>query len=227
MLTSANFLSGTDYHNLKSVILGHPDTPEIDSEIVKHKNKLNTPMHGFKPAMSPLSVATWHGCKHATISLLKHGAKINAVGYDDDTALHNAANSPNVEIIGILLDHGADINAQNVYGEKPIDSLKRRIRIYESYVGDIWVAPKARQQAALAFLQAEEKWQDPKNLCRLWITGAVRTSKMIDATEKTFLDGAYKPAGATTNTRDLFKLATTSAAPTTATAKKSSLDDLD
>lgn len=227
ILTSTNFLSSTDLRDLKNIILNLPDTPEIDSEIVKHKNKINTVMHGFKPGMLPLSAAACYGCKHATISLLKHGAKINAVGYDNDTALHEAASKSNIEIIGILLDHGANIHSQNVYGEKPIDSLKRHITQYEDYVGDIWIAQKARQQAALLFLQAEEKWQDPKNLCRLWVTGAVRTSKMIDKAEKTFLDGAYKPASTATNTRDLFKLPTTGTRSTTATAKSWSVDQLD
>ena len=54
--------------------------------------------------------------------LLKHGADPNATcGIGQDTALHKAVQDGHTRVIEILVDAGADINAQDKWGATPLD----------------------------------------------------------------------------------------------------------
>jgi ankyrin repeat protein len=66
-----------------------------------------------------------HGAAHleSTRLLLKHGAEVNAVADDKDTALLAAAQTQvfpgpgeNAGVVKLLLENGADLNARNAYG---------------------------------------------------------------------------------------------------------------
>jgi ankyrin repeat protein len=65
--------------------------------------------------------------------LLRGGLSANVKDRDGDTALAYAAQWGNVEVVKVLIAHGADVNNTNVRGEKPLhwaakcsDSSKRR-----------------------------------------------------------------------------------------------------
>lgn len=45
--------------------------------------------------------------------LLEHGADPNLADADGNTALHLAVISPNTSVAGLLLEHNANIDAQN------------------------------------------------------------------------------------------------------------------
>jgi hypothetical protein len=61
----------------------------------------------------PLHFAAFHGLVAATRLLLLNGADVHAGGgLDMGTALHEASSVGHVEIVNMLLDKGADINAQ-------------------------------------------------------------------------------------------------------------------
>ncbi|MHC4273664.1 MAG: acyltransferase family protein [Planctomycetota bacterium] len=56
--------------------------------------------------------------------LLEAGADPSAKYRDRNTALHTAAFFGRAEAAARLLDAGADVNARNVYGETPLDSMR-------------------------------------------------------------------------------------------------------
>lgn len=60
--------------------------------------------------VSPLHLAVCYGSKEMVVFLLKHKAKINAQGGPyNHTALTGAAEIGNLEMVKLLVDHGADI----------------------------------------------------------------------------------------------------------------------
>ena len=69
----------------------------------------------------PLDSAIYGGNKHIFDYLLKNGADVNAIGYEDGTILMGAANQANLEFIAALLENGADPNlASPKTGETPL-----------------------------------------------------------------------------------------------------------
>src|SRR5688572_11763410 len=56
------------------------------------------------------------GEKTAVIKALEQGADVNARSVDGTTALHWAVYQADLELIGNLIEKGADVNAANDYG---------------------------------------------------------------------------------------------------------------
>jgi peptidoglycan/LPS O-acetylase OafA/YrhL len=73
---------------------------------------------------SPLGWAVLGGQDAAIDCLLDAGADPNARYRDQNTALHTAAFFGRAEAVRRLLEAGADLDAQNVHGETPLDSLR-------------------------------------------------------------------------------------------------------
>jgi ankyrin repeat protein len=67
-----------------------------------------------------LMAYVWRDNKDRVEKLLAHGADVNGLDADNDTALHGAAQTGNVEIIRLLLDKGANPNAKNKQGGTPL-----------------------------------------------------------------------------------------------------------
>lgn len=67
-----------------------------------------------------LMAYVWRDNKDRVEKLLAHGADVNALDSDDDTALHGAGQTGNVEIVRMLLDKGANPNAKNKVGGTPL-----------------------------------------------------------------------------------------------------------
>jgi ankyrin repeat protein len=61
--------------------------------------------------------------------LLKHGADVNATGYEISTALLWSVVNHNIELINLLLSHGADVNAGNLHGTTILDFACTRGRL--------------------------------------------------------------------------------------------------
>jgi len=61
----------------------------------------------------------------AAVSLIKAGAEINGKDRDGMTALHNAASHGNHLLVKKLVELGAEIDPENIYGETPLASLVR------------------------------------------------------------------------------------------------------
>lgn len=61
---------------------------------------------------SPLYYAVWHHRIEAAVSLIDHGANVNAVEPSGLTPLVGAASSGDDAMVRLLLDHGADPNAR-------------------------------------------------------------------------------------------------------------------
>jgi ankyrin repeat protein len=55
-------------------------------------------------------------------ALLAKRVDINAVNAQGWTSLHVAATGGNVEVVGLLLKHGADVNAASNIGATPLDN---------------------------------------------------------------------------------------------------------
>jgi ankyrin repeat protein len=69
---------------------------------------------------TPLHNAIKGGNTSIIMSLLEHGADINATDKYGNTHLHNAINGGNNSIITLLLEHGADVNATYKYDNTPL-----------------------------------------------------------------------------------------------------------
>jgi len=52
--------------------------------------------------------------------LLKRGAIVDACGLNNTTALHLAVDVQNLPMTRLLLQHGADINARDIFGKTPL-----------------------------------------------------------------------------------------------------------
>jgi ankyrin repeat protein len=71
---------------------------------------------------------TTHNVVKCVRFMILHGVDINHHGYRKQTALSLAVRNYNYDIIGILLDNGADPNIPNKHGKYLIDILKRHNR---------------------------------------------------------------------------------------------------
>jgi len=67
---------------------------------------------------TPLHLAAFFGRTEAAASLLEHGAEVDAVGtgWMVGTSLHSAASGRHADIVGLLLDAGADPDARQAGG---------------------------------------------------------------------------------------------------------------
>ena len=70
----------------------------------------------------------------AVATLLELGANPNWKDKDGLTALHYAVLIENEEIIELLLEHNADVNAQDNEGETPLSSISKHLR---EFIADV------------------------------------------------------------------------------------------
>lgn len=92
--------------------------------------------------------------------LLENGANVNAVEWSNNTALHGAVISGNVEVTAMLLIYGADVHSRREGGPSIMDIAERKSKqiIIEllRYFAD--VPPHARLEAALALQPKRHEW---------------------------------------------------------------------
>lgn len=88
-------------------------------EVLLNRPELDPNCYGMngRPA---LFTYVWRDNKARVEKLLAHGADVNVRDADGDTALHGAAQTGNVEIMGLLLDKGPNVNAKNKVGGTPL-----------------------------------------------------------------------------------------------------------
>lgn len=67
-----------------------------------------------------LSALDFAGSADAVRLLIKHGAAVNDVSQSGHTALHSAAQYTNMEPIQVLVEAGADLEAGDMAGQKPL-----------------------------------------------------------------------------------------------------------
>ena len=72
----------------------------------------------------PIHVAVMAKDLDATRTLISNGAKVNATGENDMTALHCAALVNFSEVVSELIAHGADLNAKNSAGQTALHIAK-------------------------------------------------------------------------------------------------------
>jgi len=78
--------------------------------------------HAAMAAGQDLLAATEVGDLEHMQALLAKRVDINAVNAQGWTSLHVAATGGNVEVVGLLLKHGADVNAASHIGATPLDN---------------------------------------------------------------------------------------------------------
>jgi hypothetical protein len=104
--------------DLQKVLLGHPDyAPDLDRIADEVRRNASLARWSFDGGRTLLHVAAhaWH--LPLVRTLLAAGADANA-GYDQGTPLHAAGG--NTGLLGLLLEHGADVNALDCYGRNPL-----------------------------------------------------------------------------------------------------------
>ena len=111
--------SGADARTVDSGIYISPHLPAL-KRLIDAGAPVNRPgKNGFPPLVF-LSRAD-KGKRIASMRLLiEHGADVNAVGLQGRTALHNAAESGNVEAVKLLLTHGAERELKDGAGKSPL-----------------------------------------------------------------------------------------------------------
>lgn len=82
-----------------------------------------------------LHIAAWMNIPHAARVLLKFGADSNCANRVKLSALHIAASQLHPEITGLLLNHGARVNAKDMHGRAPIHRICSNSRASDSYRG--------------------------------------------------------------------------------------------
>ncbi len=87
---------------------------------------------------TPLHFAARSGHVAVCEALLKHGAKVNALGPKDETPLHLAAGWGTKAVVGLLLQSGAD-KAMETEGRTPYDIAKANLRTDISNFIDRWL----------------------------------------------------------------------------------------
>ena len=61
--------------------------------------------------------------------LLLFSANPNQMGEDYDTPLHRAADNGRLEVVQLLVQNGANVNAQNLYGNTPLHLISKRKKL--------------------------------------------------------------------------------------------------
>eukprot|EP01083_Nonionella_stella_P089986 251363_1 len=93
-----------------------------------------------KDSSSPLHIAANKGRYHVAKALLKNESVRNTINKKDslgNTALHAACKKTQVDLVQLLVDHGANTNYVNRRGQKPID-YTRDVRLFRILRGNKW-----------------------------------------------------------------------------------------
>ena len=93
---------------------------------------------------TPLHIAANNGSAEAAKELIRLGADVNAIGFDDNAPLHYAAwytketDEKKFETIKILLDAGADPHAKDVFRLEPVNwfGTRRAQRRFLTLIGE-------------------------------------------------------------------------------------------
>lgn len=74
----------------------------------------------------PIHIAAVRGAFDEMAALIAGGANVNALGEDGFTALHWAARDGNLNLVKLLLEHGAKADIKDrLFGDTPIDLAKQ------------------------------------------------------------------------------------------------------
>ncbi|KAH8745163.1 ankyrin repeat-containing domain protein, partial [Hyaloscypha sp. PMI_1271] len=114
---------------------------ELFNILVKKGADINT-----KESQRPLQLAVEYRENDTIQVLLEYGADINA---KNNTILHIAAKAGNLAKLGILLDHGANINTINKKGQTTLITGATFIHILIERGADIEMANKDRNTALI------------------------------------------------------------------------------
>jgi ankyrin repeat protein len=67
-------------------------------------------------------------------TLVQHGAKINEIDNDGNTALHRAGYVQNSKAFKALLTAEADSSIQNIFGERALDDSRKWAGVFTNHV---------------------------------------------------------------------------------------------
>ena len=102
---------------------------------------------------TPLHSAAKRGLSKIALVLIRRGANVNARRPDRlDTPLHFA---PNAEVAGVLIEHGAEVEALDWSGRTPLH----------------WAAPSAWSMSLISSFRAEPEWTGKERMERRPCTG--------------------------------------------------------
>ncbi len=73
----------------------------------------------------PINIAAARGLLNEVMTLLSHGADVNAAGEHHYTPLHDAIEQGHIEVVKYLLTHGANPLSKTDYGDTPSQLAKK------------------------------------------------------------------------------------------------------
>ena len=96
----------------------------VVQSLLRHGADVNAPgLWGW----TPLLFASYWGCLETARWLIEHGADMDAKALEGHhTSLHLAASSGNLEIVQMLFEHNANVNARNKTGHTPLQLASSR-----------------------------------------------------------------------------------------------------
>lgn len=176
------------YRDLPELVWSHPDNLTIYAAMEPFAEHVNDFYEVDNSIMSLLSLASMLNREQAARSLIFYGAKVNPeVQIEERTPLHHAVRRRAPNIVYLLLEHKADVNAPDQLNHNtplhdsallPRDTIiikmllrngadiNRRNRLNQKPID---LARERQLQDPLAVLEAEHRWRGKDNLRTLWI----------------------------------------------------------
>lgn len=106
------------------------DNVELVELLIAHGAELKVRSENFDPKRTLLHLAAAWESPNVCRVLIQHGLDVNDVDSEESTPLHDAADTANIEVIKVLLAHGAQCK-KNKNGQTPRDIAKAGLFLFK------------------------------------------------------------------------------------------------
>lgn len=109
----------SDDKKMSTVLNEYAELPEY--------SEMGTPSINTKSLFGnyPINIAATRGMLNEVITILSHGADVNAPGEHNYSPLHNAIEQGHIEVVQYLINYGANLFVKTDYGDTPAQLAKK------------------------------------------------------------------------------------------------------
>ncbi|KAH9066250.1 ankyrin repeat-containing domain protein [Lactarius vividus] len=129
---------------------------DINRQTPLHLASINGRLEIVRVLLEHAAMKNDRGQNSSRRGLEERGVEVNARRMDDWTPLHLASYHGRLEIVRVLLDHGASANAENNQGETPLYLVSRGA--YDSQDDGVYVAQLLLERGGNANAQRKDNW---------------------------------------------------------------------